>query len=307
MTATIEWLTRRAYLTGIRHRNRETNSALRFRDLLSGLREWVGRSAVLAIGGFDAVLVSTHFGTSIKQASNGLRRLHQMGFLGRKRARRACISSKTGKLCNKGYKYIYRLRKQGISYAEWLKTGKPLEDFAYSRLTFQVMSYLPQDLRDTLSILSLSRSAQNYHGPSRNLRLLDNNLVPVCSLVLQNQALQSENRKLQNENAILQLQKGNFEDANKRLEGERGLVYNLLARAIVDSAIKNNLESNLDLSMQMGRYWRRRATTYENAFGKAETMYYQLRRDADQLIQRWKSTCEQLASSQVSRGSPNTV
>jgi hypothetical protein len=107
------------------------------------------------------------------------------------------------------------------------------EDFAYSKLTFEVMSYLPQDLRDTLSMLSLSRSAQNYHGPSRNLKLLDNNSVPVCSLILQNQALQSENRKLQNENAILQLQNGNLEGANKRLEAERGAVYNLLGRAIV--------------------------------------------------------------------------
>jgi len=202
---------------------------------------------------------------------------------------------------------MYRLSKQGISYAEWLRTGKTVEDFAYSKLTFEVMSHLPQDLRHMLSMLSLSRSAQKYHGPSRNLRLLDNNLVPVCSLILQNRALQSENSKLQNENVILQLQKGNLEDANKRLEAERGAVYNLLARAIVTSAtMKNNLESNLDSAMQMGRCWRDRATTYENAFGKAEKMYYDLRRDADQLIQRWKNTCEHVASLQVSRRSPNT-
>jgi predicted DNA binding CopG/RHH family protein len=91
-------------------------------------------------------------------------------------------------------------------------------------LTSEVLSYLPDDLKDRLSMRSLAKAARRYKGPSRNTNLLESNIVPVTHLSTQNMRLQSEKETLEKANTIQQvklvnLQKtiNNYEEQNKSL------------------------------------------------------------------------------------------
>jgi len=39
-----------------------------------------------------------------------------------------------------------------------------IEDFAYAKLTSEVLSYLPDELKDRLSMLSLAKAARRYRA-----------------------------------------------------------------------------------------------------------------------------------------------
>jgi hypothetical protein len=56
---------------------------------------------------------------SIKRISNDLDRLYRMGFLHAQRAKRE-ITSRSGRRCNRGYKYKYRISRQGLQYHGYL-------------------------------------------------------------------------------------------------------------------------------------------------------------------------------------------
>jgi hypothetical protein len=140
----------------------------------------------------------------VKHASNDLRRLWKMGFLTRSRRQRRCLTP-TGRLCNRGFEYKYMLSSQGIKHVQWLETWKPIEDFAYANLTLEVLSYLPDELRDRLSMLNLAKAARRYKGPGRNTNLLDSNAVPLIHLLIERMRLGSEKEKLELENAIQKL------------------------------------------------------------------------------------------------------
>ena len=137
----------------------------------------------------------------VKHASNDLRRLWRMGFLTRNSRPRNCLTS-AGKTCSRGFEYKYRLSSQGIKYVKWLQDGKMTEDLAYTELTSEVLSHLPEELKDRLSMLSLAKAARRYKGPSRNTNLLDSNTVPVTHLSTQNMGLRSGKETLERENAI---------------------------------------------------------------------------------------------------------
>lgn len=93
-----------------------------------------------------------------KLISNDLNRLYRMGFLTRRRVKRE-VQTRVGKSCNRGYKYLYNISKQGKSYTAYLETPKPfrllvegerrrasfyLEDFA-NPLLLKLKSYLRND------------------------------------------------------------------------------------------------------------------------------------------------------------------
>jgi hypothetical protein len=151
-----------------------------------------------------------------KLASNGLRRLHQMGFVNRQRQKRFCLWSRRKTLSvkflngipyqvharkplffpsNKGFEYSYSLSRQGRSYVKWLKDQKPLEDTAYFALLKDVMTALPEDLRHRLGTLGAVRADYKYHGPARQLRLIDNPANPLLVVDLENQSLHRENER----------------------------------------------------------------------------------------------------------------
>jgi hypothetical protein len=60
-----------------------------------------------------------------KRVSNQLGRLYRMGLVKRKRTKRK-LSSKNGKIFNRGFCYSYSLSKQGQAYLEYKKTSTPL-------------------------------------------------------------------------------------------------------------------------------------------------------------------------------------
>jgi len=180
----------------------------------------------------------------VKHASNDLRRLYRMGFLKRTRVKRRLAHD--GRLYNRGFEYKYHLSKQGLKHVEWLKKGKIVEDLAYTKLTREVLSYLPDELKDRLAMLSLWRSSRKSVGPRRTLNLLENNTVPVIVLSTQNVSLKSENQRLE-------LLSATYEGILARLLGnalnvqeENKSLYTLLAWALVLGATH----------MNSAEYWR---------------------------------------------------
>ncbi len=65
-----------------------------------------------------------------KIVSNDLRRLYMMGFLRRRRVKREC-RTKSGKKGYKGYKYMYRINRQGWDYIEYLLKGTLKKDSGF--------------------------------------------------------------------------------------------------------------------------------------------------------------------------------
>jgi hypothetical protein len=197
------------------------------------------RVELILEGGFDSRAVASRFHMPVKHASNDLRRLSRMGFLTRSRRQRRCLTP-TGKLCNRGFEYKYTLSSQGTKYVRWLEEWKAFEDFAYAKLTSEVLSYLPDELKDRLSMLSLARAAGRYKGPSRNTNLFDSNAVPVICLLNERMRLGSENEKLEFENAIQKLGLENLQRNITNLEEQKRSLYNLLAQALFWAAAHKN-------------------------------------------------------------------
>jgi hypothetical protein len=221
---------------------------LDFRPLLLGLKEMMGSRVELILEGeFDSRTVASRFHMPVKHASNDLRRLWRMGFLTRSRRRRPCLTP-TGRLCNRGFEYKYGLSSQGTKYVRWLKEWKAFEDLCYAKLTLEVLSYLPDDLKDRLSVLSLAKAARKYKGPSRNTSSLDSNMVPLIHLLTERMRLRSENEKLELENAIQKLGLENLRRTITNFEEQNRSLYSLLAQALVwAAAYKNSADDWKDL------------------------------------------------------------
>jgi hypothetical protein len=151
---------------------------------------------------YTSSLVAISLGESVKDVSNDLRRLHQMGFLKRKRRRRFCVS-KTGKPCYKGCEYVYSLSDQGKSYLMWMNNQKPMEDLAQIMLGEEILGYLPKELKDRLLAVIAIRSSYRYSGPNRHFRLIENEALPIANLHLENQKLSEEKRILSKDNETL--------------------------------------------------------------------------------------------------------
>ena len=226
-----------------------------------------GEGCVLRlIGGFDAWEASLCLGISVKQASNCLRRLHQMGFLKKKRTKRRCLSH--GKTCYRGFKYIYSFSKQGSSYVKWLREWKPVEDLYYARLTSDIISTLPQGLRNEISVLSLFRASWKYRGSTRNLRLFDNDAVPLASLITRNLELAEENKKLMIENEVMR-----FKLEQNAKEKEQSGTLNQLLTTIVVEATK----------------YKREAEHYCSAFNLAKRVIEDTRKFAEKTFSEYRN------------------
>jgi hypothetical protein len=162
-----------------------------------------------------------------------------MGFLRRSRVERGCLI-RGNRLCKKGFQYRYRLSSQGMKYVDWLKNRKTTEDFAYAKLTSEVLSHLPDELKDRLSMLSLAKSASKYKGPSRNTNLLDSNVVPVICLSTERRRLRSEKEKLELENAIQKFKLVGLQQTINNYGEQNTSLYKALAQALVWAASHKN-------------------------------------------------------------------
>ena len=159
---------------------------------------------------FDSRILAARLDRSIKEVSNDLGRLHRMGFLRCKRVKRLCLSSR-GKLSYKGRQYSYSLSKQGLSYSKWLKEGKPLEDLNQSGVLAEVVTCLPQDLRQQIMISGILSLSRKYRGPVRNSKLPTDVLVALSGMA-------AENKRVAQEAHSLGLRNEELEVKNQELE-----------------------------------------------------------------------------------------
>jgi hypothetical protein len=162
-----------------------------------------------------------------------------MGFLTRSKVERGCLI-RGNRICKKGVQYRYRLSSQGMKYVRWLQGGKTVEDLAYAKLTSEILSYLPDELKDRLSMLSLAKSASKYKGPSRNTNLLESNVVPVIHLSTQNKRLRSEKEKLELENAIQKVTLTDLQQTINNYKEQNRSLNMALAQALVWAASHKN-------------------------------------------------------------------
>jgi hypothetical protein len=176
----------------------------------------------------------------VKRASNDLRRLWRMGFLRRTSVKRSCLT-RGGRLCNKGFEYRYYLSSQGMKYLEWLQGRKMTEDFAYEKLISEVLSHLPEELKDRLSTLNLAKATRRYKGPSRkNTNFLESNIVPVTHLSTQNMRLRSEKETLEKANTIQQVKLVNLQQTINNYEEQNKSLNTALAQALLWAASNKN-------------------------------------------------------------------
>jgi len=154
--------------------------------------------------------------------------------------KRSCLT-RGGKFCNKGFEYRYYLSSQGIKYFKWLQGPRMIEDFAHEKLISEVLSYLPEELKDRLSMLNLAKATRRYKGPNRNVNLLDSNAVPVTHLSAERTRLQSEKGRLEVESAIQKLKVSKLEGTINNYMEQNTILGILLAQAYVLAA--NNKKS----------------------------------------------------------------
>ncbi len=185
----------------------------------------------------------------VKKASNRLRRLHQMGFLKRKRIKRVCIS-KTMKPCFKGFMYLYSVSKQGLSYIEWREKKKPLEDYAYIQLMTDVLSNLPGELKYRLNLFGLKRIDSKYRGPTRSLRMFDNEMMPFACLTRKIKNITSEIEQLKSENQKLKLKNEiltkNNEALKKWISDQKNTLMDSLKELIKTTGKLGNKEAEVE-------------------------------------------------------------
>ena len=194
-----------------------------FRKLLIELHKLENKELIEE---FNSTFIAFHLKKPIKEVSNDLKRVHQMGFLKRKRKKRRCLS-KTGKICFKGYEYSYSFSNQGRSYLKWMRVQKPLEDLASVNHAKEILSHLPQEFKARILAQAAIRSIYRYKGPSRQLRLIDDEAIPIAISLVENQKLIDENFKqykeilsLTTENHNLKEKINNQNEINKQYKDE---------------------------------------------------------------------------------------
>jgi hypothetical protein len=122
----------------------------------------------------------------------------------------------------KGYEYLYSLSKQGLSYVDWMKRVKPLEDCLYLDLQRRVMQALPDPLRNEIAGLAFIRAGFKYRGPARQMRLLENPAAPVMAM-----AARIEEQGRRNKEDQLELLKEIFRLQNRATQAEAN-VFNII-------------------------------------------------------------------------------
>jgi predicted transcriptional regulator len=118
---------------------------------------------------FTFLSLAQQLNCSTIQASKYLNRLHQMGFLSRKKYKRLC-TSKRGKICYKGYYYEYSLSSQGEKYFNWMKQVKPLQEAMYINLIESVTDHLSIETTKLISTFYAWKQAFKFKGSNRLLQ-----------------------------------------------------------------------------------------------------------------------------------------
>lgn len=152
----------------------------------------------------------------VKAMSGYLARLYHMSLLSRTRQKRE-VRTRDGKVCFKGYKYVYSVSKQGRQYAAFLKSspaavkGQPIyrPDNVGTAIEFQRFeNSLPEELRPFAQEMHRAFSGKNYVPIGRYNRFPREKLNNVLVLLLWHYATELKNEKehsqfLQAQNELL--------------------------------------------------------------------------------------------------------
>ena len=177
---------------------------MNFKDLLVAL-------SYLEESEFKAADIAVYVQKPTYEVSNGLRRLHRMGFLNGKKVKRDCLS-KTGKSCKKGREYVYNISKQGRQYTDWM-LNQPIKDTTHLEFDDKVKD-TPESPKDEQHVPSPIKPVSANKGPSiqdfqraikdEMLSVTEELIVPyVARARTENQRLKTENNYLRTWNAIL--------------------------------------------------------------------------------------------------------
>jgi hypothetical protein len=175
----------------VRVRPTNVRSNLKFRELLRELDK-VGRTTSKDL--------AHRLGRSVKEISNDLGRLGQMGFAKADYRKRVCKLGQWGDICNRGYEYTYYVSEQGKSYLNWMNKTKPVEDFERRTVMNRIASCLPSVLKTQLLAYHLSQPPHEYKGPSRRSLFLADLVLTGSVLSGEPATLELENRRLAEEN-----------------------------------------------------------------------------------------------------------
>jgi hypothetical protein len=145
---------------------------------------------------FTSSDVAWRLGLKKSEASGKLMILYRMKLLKRDRFKRFCLTSKV-KLCNKGIAYRYSFSKQGLSYLDWLRNQKPVNDLAIAKIYSDILSHLPEDLKQKLILIGLQGQQKRFKRASGAFF----GLHPEAFPVIQYNQMLSENNELKGENA----------------------------------------------------------------------------------------------------------
>jgi len=117
---------------------------------------------------FDSGQVASALDLRKKLVSNDLRRLYRMGFLKRRRVKRSCFGRRG--FCNRGFGYMYSFSRHGLSYVEWLRMDRGVEDFAAARLRSDAILRLPDDVKKKVLAVQMVEELKPYRGPGSTYR-----------------------------------------------------------------------------------------------------------------------------------------
>jgi hypothetical protein len=136
---------------------------------------------IQALETFTARDVASLLNMRLKEATNDLIRLRDMGFLTRRKAPRECFS-KSGLICNRGTENVYKFNKQGKQYARWVKYLKPVEDSLRLNLAVEIVGYMPPELKTRVFNYLQTKKNFRHKGLPRRSALLDDSTV--CRAIL---------------------------------------------------------------------------------------------------------------------------
>ncbi|HEY4699465.1 MAG TPA: hypothetical protein VIH27_03735 [Nitrososphaerales archaeon] len=117
--------------------------------------------------------VAMHMGVKKEEASLAMMRLHQMGFLKRKKKVRRCHDRSYINYYNRGYEYRYSLSRQGISYLQWYRNGRASKQLTETVYFNNIYNKLPRDIALQLALLGLAGKNSRFKRSSTLFKHID--------------------------------------------------------------------------------------------------------------------------------------
>ena len=147
---------------------------MNWRETLLKIEEIAGESSITS----SSIAVS--MGVKREVASLAMMRLHQMGFLKRKKRDRRCHDRSYIKYYNRGYEYRYSLSRQGIKYLQWYRKDRVAKQSIDTIYFTNIFKKLPRDVSLQLALLGLAGKNSRFKRSSTLFKHLDLTPFPTA-------------------------------------------------------------------------------------------------------------------------------